>query len=81
MTSFALFAAFGPAARTGMGQGRKGKEKTVWKSITNITLKGVALAMGVAVIVMSTLKTLDVTAGVSMLGLGLAALALAEMPK
>jgi hypothetical protein len=41
-------------------------------------LKGIALAMGIAVIVMSTLKTLDVSAGVSMLGMGLAALALAS---
>jgi hypothetical protein len=35
--------------------------------------------MGVAVIVLSTLKTLDVSAGVSMLGLGLAALALSNL--
>ena len=38
----------------------------------------IAVAMGVAVIVLSTLKALDVTAGVSMLGLGLAAQALAN---
>jgi hypothetical protein len=48
------------------------------KHITKIALKGIAMAMGVAVIVLSTFKTLDVTAGVSMLGLGLAALALAN---
>ncbi len=48
------------------------------KNITKIALKGIAMAMGVAVIVLSTLKTLDVTAGVSMLGLGLAALTLAN---
>ena len=40
---------------------------------------GIALAMGVAVIVMSTLKTLDVNTGVSMLGMGLTALALANL--
>jgi hypothetical protein len=34
--------------------------------------------MGVAVIVMSALKTLDVMAGISMLGLDLTALALAN---
>lgn len=34
--------------------------------------------MDVAVIVMSTLKTLDVTTGVSMLGMGLTSLALAN---
>lgn len=49
------------------------------KNIVQITLKAVALAMGVAVIVMSTLKTLDVTTGVSMLGMGLAALALVSL--
>ena len=48
------------------------------KNITKIALKGIAVAMGVAVIVMSTLKTLDVTAGVSLLGIGPAALALAN---
>lgn len=49
------------------------------KNIVQIALKGIALAMGVAVIVMSMLKTLDVTNGVSMLGMGLAALALASL--
>lgn len=49
------------------------------KNIVKIVLKGVALAMGVAVIVLSTLKTLDVKDGVSMLGMGLAALALANL--
>lgn len=42
-------------------------------------MKGIALAMGIAVIVTSTLKTLDVTAGISMLGMGLTALALASL--
>ncbi|HNS01260.1 MAG TPA: hypothetical protein PKM78_02630 [Anaerolineae bacterium] len=49
------------------------------RNIVQITLKAVALAMGVAVIVMSTLKTLDVATGVSMLGMGLAALALVSL--
>jgi hypothetical protein len=53
-------------------------EKTMYKKITKIALKGIALAMGVAVIVMSTLKTLDINASVTMLGFGLAALALAN---
>jgi hypothetical protein len=46
------------------------------KNIVKIALKGIALAMGVAVIVMSVLKTLDINAGVTMLGMGLAALSL-----
>jgi len=48
------------------------------KNITKIALKGIAMAMGVAVIVMSALKTLDINSGVSMLGMGLTALALAN---
>jgi hypothetical protein len=36
------------------------------------------MAMSVAIIVMSTLKTLDINAGVSMLGMGLTTLALAN---
>lgn len=48
------------------------------KNIVKIALKGIAFAMGIAVIVMSTLKALDVSAGVSMLGMGLTALALAN---
>lgn len=55
------------------------KENLMAKNITKIALKGVALAMGVAVIVMSTLKTLDVNTSVSMLGMGLAALALVSL--
>jgi uncharacterized membrane protein len=51
----------------------------MYKKITRITLKGIALAMGIAVIVMSTLKTLDPNTGVGMLGLGLAALVLASI--
>ena len=51
----------------------------MYKNIFKIALKGIALAMGVAVIVMSTLKTLDIQSGVSMLGMGLAALALANL--
>ena len=51
----------------------------MYKNITKIALKGIAMAMGVAVIVMSTLKTLDVNTGLSMLGMGLAALALANL--
>ena len=48
------------------------------KNITKIALKGIALAMGVAVIVLGTLKTLDINSGVFMLGFGLTALSLAN---
>ena len=42
-------------------------------NIAKIALKGTAMAIGIAVIVMSTLKTGDVDTGVSILGLGLTA--------
>jgi len=51
----------------------------MYRNIVKIALKGVGMAMGVAVIVMSTLKTLDASTGVSLLGIGLAALALANL--
>lgn len=50
----------------------------MYKKIIKIALKGIALAMGVAVIVLGTLKTLDINSGLSMLGFGLAVLALAN---
>jgi FtsH-binding integral membrane protein len=50
----------------------------MYKNITKIALNGIALAMGVAVMVLGTLKTLDVSTGISMLGMGLTALALAS---
>jgi hypothetical protein len=50
----------------------------MYRNITRIALKGIAMAMGIAVIAMSTLKTLDIDTGISMLGFGLAALALAH---
>jgi hypothetical protein len=53
------------------------KERGMYKHIVRVALQGIALAMGVAVVVMSTLNTLDVSTGVSMLGFGLAAIALA----
>lgn len=48
------------------------------KNITKIALIGIALAMGVAVIVLGTLKTMDIDSSVSLLGFGLTALALAS---
>ena len=48
------------------------------KNNTKIALKGIAMAIGVAVIVMSALKALDITTSVFLHGIGLAALALAN---
>jgi hypothetical protein len=50
----------------------------MYKNISEIALKGVAMAMGVAVIVLGTLNTLEVQTGIVMLGFGLTALALAS---
>lgn len=50
----------------------------MWTNITKIALKGIALAMGVAIIVLGSLKALDINTAVSMLGFGLTALALAN---
>ncbi len=51
------------------------------KGIVSLALKGIALAMGVAVIVLHTLGTLDAGNGVNLLGIGLFALALAALRK
>ena len=50
----------------------------MYKKINKIALKGIALAMGAAVMVLGTLNSLSVTDGISMLGFGLFALALAN---
>jgi hypothetical protein len=51
------------------------------KRITSIALKGIALATGVAVIVLSTLGSLAIGSAITLLGLGLAALALESMQR
>ena len=57
------------------------KENTNEKSaaeIVDIALKGVALAMGVAVVVLSFLEEIGTNEAISMLGLGLACLAISQ---
>jgi hypothetical protein len=49
------------------------------KNIVSIALKGLALAMGVAVVVLNLLGTRDMKSAANMLGLGLAALAIAAL--
>lgn len=51
------------------------------KNIVSVALKGVALAMGVAVIVLNTLGTLTVNTAVTLLSIGLTALAIAALQK
>jgi hypothetical protein len=50
-------------------------------NLVNLALKGVALAMGVAVIVMNTLGTLTPTTEASLLGIAVAALAITALDK
>lgn len=47
----------------------------------HMIMKAVALAMGVAVLVLSILKELDIDAGMAMLGIGLACLAIVSSAK
>ncbi len=51
------------------------------KNIVSIALKGIAVAMGVAVIVLNILGTLEANNTANMLGIGLTALAIAAMQK
>jgi hypothetical protein len=60
---------------------KKEKENDMIKNIVSIALKGIAVAMGVAVVVLNILGTLDMKSAASMLGLGLAALGIAALQK
>jgi hypothetical protein len=51
------------------------------KQIFSIALKGIAVAMGVAVIVLNTLGTLNTDTGITLLSLGLTALAIVSLQK
>lgn len=51
------------------------------KNIISIALKGIAVAMGVAVIVLNILGTLTADNGLNLLGIGLTALAIAALQK
>ena len=60
------------------------KENTEESKITgiiNIALKGVALAMGIAVAVLSIIDKIEVNEAVSMLGIGLACIAITQFSK
>jgi hypothetical protein len=51
------------------------------KNLLDTIFNGIAMAMGVAVIVINTLGTLTADTGFTLLGFGLAALALAGLQK
>jgi hypothetical protein len=53
----------------------------MYKKIFSIALKGIAVAMGVAVIVLNTLGTLASETAITLLSLGLTALAIDSLQK
>lgn len=58
----------------------RAKESKV-SEIVNIALKGVALAMGLAVAVLSLIDKIGTSEAVSMLGIGLACMAITQFSK
>lgn len=57
------------------------EEKSGKSELVNLILRGVGLAMGVAVFVLSLLGELDSSSAMGMLGLGLACLAVSLLPQ
>ena len=57
------------------------KPKKCAAPIVSLALKGIALAMGVAVAALSALNEIETNAAIRLLGMGLACLAAAELPK
>jgi hypothetical protein len=51
------------------------------RNIVSTALKGIAVAMGIAVIVLNILGTLTTSNALSLLGIGLTALAIAALQK
>lgn len=49
--------------------------------IVNIALKGIALAMGIVVVVLSRIGNIGTSETISMLGIGLACLSIAQISK
>lgn len=60
---------------------KKAADNIKLSELITLALKGVALAMGVAVVVLSFLNEIDTTSATSMLGLGLACLAVTQFSK
>ena len=60
---------------------KENTENNKVSEIVNVALKGVALAMGIAVVVLSFIGELETNEAVSMLGIGLTCLAIAQFSK
>lgn len=57
------------------------EKKKDFSPIVHMIMRAVALAMGVGVVILSTLKELDVDSGITMLGIGLICLAIVSLAK
>ena len=51
------------------------------EAMMNLTLKGIALAMGIAVTVLSFMKQIEIQSALGMLGIGLACLSISQLSK
>lgn len=60
---------------------KENEENAGIAGIVQTALKGVALAMGVAVVVLSILEQIETKAAIGMLGMGLACLAVTQLSK
>ena len=60
---------------------KENAENNKVSEIVNISLKGVALAMGIAVVVLSFIGDIGTDEAVSMLGIGLACISIAQFSK
>jgi len=60
---------------------KKAKNDISISELIALILKGIALAMGIAVVVLSFLNEIDTTSAIGMLGLGLACLAVTQFSK
>ena len=60
---------------------KEGENHAAIAEIVQAALKGVALAMGVAVVVLSIMEQIETNAAVGMLGIGLACLAVTQFSK
>lgn len=62
-------------------ESKKNAEKKDIKSLIFLVLRCIALAMGVAVAVLSIMNKIDINSALGMLGIGLACLAISEFSK
>ena len=62
-------------------ESKEGTSKKKVDEIIDLAFKGVALAMGIAVVVLSVMKQIEMESAITMLGIGLTSLAITSFPK